>query len=589
MLNFKDREWLLLGLGTGIITVLIFLTPILDDLELLSYDYRLYIKSLIEAESQDDIVIVEIDKESLEEVGKWPWPRTYHANLIKELNQAGAKIIGFDILFDFPKERDEDRALAKQLLKSNKVVLPYILENKEIRQLSLWGLIRSRKLESGEIRYPIEIFKNKARGLGYLNLTQDSDGKVRRIDLIKEDLTPFAIKLAEEYNQDKRDFLAKELLINFHHSDTYFQSISFIKVLEGDYSEDFFKDKLVVVGATERLLRDYLINPFSFVKGYLPGVVIQAEIIDNYLKDSFIATIDDWLVVGCLVLFSLVTAIIYGRLIPIQGVNILVLSFIFMSLLGVLFLINFNLFIPITPFILISILNLVISNLRAYWQSEARKNHLQYTFSRYLSKDVIEKVINLPEKDYLMGERREISVLFIDLSGFTSFSEGKSSVEVVEILNKYLSLIIDEVLKFGGTLDKFLGDGAMVFFGAPTDQLDHAVCAIELALSLQSKVENNQQLPLPISIGINTGRAIVGNIGSTKRSDYTAIGDTVNTAARIEGLAKGGEILIGEGTYQQIEGKFKVKLKSQVVLRGKINKENIYEVIREESYYGKEF
>jgi adenylate cyclase len=583
MLKFKNREWLLSGSITGIIVVIIFLSPMLDNLELLSYDYRLYIRSLIESGSQDNIVIVEIDEESLEGIGKWPWSRTYHAKLIRELNQAGAKIIGFDILFDFPKGSDEDRELSKQLLESNKVVLPYVLEDKEIRELSFWGLIRSRKLWSGEIKYPIEDFKYNARELGYLNLIQDSDGKVRRIKFIDHDLTPFAIKLAEEYSQEDKDFLAEELLINFHHNENYFKSISFTKVLQGDYPQGFFQGKLVLVGATERTLRDYLITPFSFVKGYLAGVLIHAEIIDNYLKDSFIYNINDLQVIFYLILFSLFTAIIYSRLSPIQGIIILILSFVLIVFTGILSLLNFNIFVPIIPFILISILNLVISNLMAYWEVKDRKEHLQRTFSRYLSNEVIEKVINLPEKDYLKGERREITVLFIDLNDFTSFSERKSSVEVVGILNKYLSVIIDEVLRFGGTLDKFLGDGVMVFFGAPIDQVDHGLRAIELALSLQNKVDNDEELPLSISIGINTGRAVVGNIGSTKRSDYTAIGDVVNTAARIEGLAGGGEILIGEGTYQQIKDSFRIEVKSPVTLRGKLKEENIYKVIREES------
>ncbi|AGB41281.1 putative transmembrane sensor domain protein [Halobacteroides halobius DSM 5150] len=574
----KQKSWLILGLIIGIVITVIFASGLLKDLELVTYDYRLLFKSLFTVNRQDKIVIVKIDQFSLDKLGGWPWPRRYHAQLIKILNQAGAKLIGFDILFDLPSTAKEDQQLKKAVSKAQNVFLPSTLDLQVVKTLT------DEEINIQQINTPLTKFKRVAAGGGYLNLLPDRDGKIRRLTIINtKKISPFSINLARSYNNVSIDLKKQDLLINFHYQTDYFKQISYSKVLNGNFTTGTFKDKIVLIGATDDALQDYLMTPLALIKGFIPGIIVQAEIIDNYLQDSFIHKLSLVNTSILVLLSSLILAYLYKMLSPFTGIILTIVALILIVIISCWGLINFNLFIPLIPFILVTILNLIFNNLVAYLQIEKRKDRLQTVFARYLAPEVIERMVNLSDKDYLKGERREISVLFVDLVGFTNFAENKTSDQVVNVLNRYFAVITEECFKLDGTLDKFLGDGAMIFFGAPTQQNDHANKAVQLALNIQEKIENNPEFPLRVTIGINTGLALVGNIGSKKRSDYTAIGDVVNTAARIETEAKTNQILIGEETYHTIKNKFLVQKKAKVKVKGKEKEVKIYQVIKEES------
>ncbi|GAB6098363.1 adenylate/guanylate cyclase domain-containing protein [Halanaerocella petrolearia] len=566
----QQNKWLLIGAIVAGAVIILLSSGLLEDLELLTYDYRLLFKSLFTVNKQTDIVIVTIDKQSLTDLGSWPWPRSYHAQLINRLNQAGAKVIGFDILFDLPSTSKEDNKLQKTLAKYDNIFLPYTLNLSLIR-----GFNRQQvKLES--INHPLKKFKKYIAGSGYLNLLPDRDGKIRKVTLLKE-VTPFAIEIAKNYNQRVENFTQEDLLINYHYQTDYFPQISYSQVLAGKFSAGFFQDKLVLVGATADTLGDYLMTPLAIVKGYLPGVRVHAEIIGNYLEDSFIYRVDISKVIMLLIIFSLLLAYIYQRSSLLRKIIIFSISLIVILAINLWLLIKYNLNFPLVPFVLVSIFNLITTSILSYLTIEKRKERLQTVFARYLAPEIIEEVINLPDRDYLKGQHQDITILFLDLVGFTEFAEGKRPTEVVQLLNRYLDLVTEETFNFEGTLDKFLGDGAMIFFGAPKEQVDHAQRAVKLALKLKRKVNENN-LPLDITIGLNTGQAVVGNIGSTKRSDYTAIGDVVNTAARIESKAQAGEILISATTYQLVEDNFIIEFKEEIQLKGKKDLTDIYQI-----------
>ncbi|GAB6138564.1 CHASE2 domain-containing protein [Halanaerobaculum tunisiense] len=567
----QNNSWLLVGSLIAILVTIIFISGILQDIELVTYDYRLLIKSLFTVNKQSDIVIVKIDQKSLTELGAWPWSREYHAQLIKKLNQAGAEVIGFDVLFDLATTPQADNRLANELSRWDNILLPSTVELKMIKS---W---QEKKIKVNQVNPPLDKFNQQALKGGYLNLVPDQDGKIRRVTLLEEEgLTPFALKLARRYSQQEKKIINKEGLINFHYQSNYFTKISYSEVLTADFPEGFFQDKLVLIGATDSSLQDYLMTPLAMVKGYLPGVRIQAEIIDSYLQDSFLYNLNNLKTIGLILLYSLGLAYIYHRIALGPGLIVTGLQLSVMIAINLWLLVAFNLVIPIIPIILITILNLISSNLISYWEIADKKKRLKTVFSRYLAPRVVEEVIDLADEDYLQGQRREISVLFIDLVGFTTFSEDQEAREVVNLLNQYFSLVTEETFQLAGTLDKFLGDGAMIFFGAPVKQTDHAQKAVHLALELRTKINQDSDIPLAITVGINTGRAIVGNIGSIKRSDYTAIGDVVNTAARIETEAQSNEILIGEKTAQQINDEFLVKLKQVVQLPGQEKKTKLY-------------
>jgi adenylate cyclase len=211
------------------------------------------------------------------------------------------------------------------------------------------------------------------------------------------------------------------------------------------------------------------------------------------------------------------------------------------------------------------------SRLRLYEQRVL----LRDTLSRYVSTDMTEEILKNPESLQLGGQRRHLTVLFADIKAFTSLSEKMDPAEVVEVLNYYFTSMVDLVFEHQGTLDKFLGDGLMAFFGAPLPVPRAASQAVACAIAMQQRLRAMQQegsTPITgIRVGVNTGEAIIGNIGSEKRMDYTIIGDVVNVAARLLEVAKEQQapIVIGEATYREVEGNFSLKQGPSVILRGR--------------------
>ena len=218
--------------------------------------------------------------------------------------------------------------------------------------------------------------------------------------------------------------------------------------------------------------------------------------------------------------------------------------------------------------------------------SEIRRySSLKDMFSRYVAKQVVEKISSSDEQLTLHGEKRDVTVLFSDIRGFTTMTEQLEPTEVVSILNEYFSCMIDVIYQYEGTLDKFLGDGIMCLFGAPMEQSNHPVRAARTALAMQEaldifnqKQRRQGQRILEVGIGINSGDAVVGNVGSEKRLEYTAIGDNVNLAARLQAIAQGGQILISESTYQAIKSQASVKKLPPVNVKGKAQQVQIYEL-----------
>lgn len=214
-----------------------------------------------------------------------------------------------------------------------------------------------------------------------------------------------------------------------------------------------------------------------------------------------------------------------------------------------------------------------------------RYSSLKMMFSRYVAKQVVDKLMT-SEELMLLGEKREVTVLFSDIRDFSKMAEELEPTEVVAILNAYFSRMIDVIYTHEGTLDKFLGDGIMCIFGAPIEQPDHALRAAQTALAMQQALaEFNQwqllkgQPTLEVGIGINTGNVLVGNVGSEKRMEYTAIGNNVNLAARLQSIATGGQILLNESTYQAIHTQIQANKLSPVKIKGKVGHVQIYELL----------
>jgi len=219
-------------------------------------------------------------------------------------------------------------------------------------------------------------------------------------------------------------------------------------------------------------------------------------------------------------------------------------------------------------------------------RSLGEKEHIKRAFSRYVAREVVDQILKDPEHLVLTGERREVTVLFCDVRGFTPTAERLSPEEVVGLLNNFYNLMIDTIFRYQGTVDKFLGDGVMAVFGAPIYRQDHAVQAVRAALDMQvgiralsDRLVEEGKDPIAVGIGVNAGEAIAGTVGTDERMEYTVIGDNVNLAARLEANALAGQILISEQTYRRVEEQVTARSLGRIKVKGKQGEIGVYEVV----------
>jgi len=219
-------------------------------------------------------------------------------------------------------------------------------------------------------------------------------------------------------------------------------------------------------------------------------------------------------------------------------------------------------------------------------RSLGEKEHIKRAFSRYVAREVVDQILKDPENLVLTGERREVTVLFCDVRGFTPTAERLSPEEVVGLLNNFYNLMIDTIFRYQGTVDKFLGDGVMAVFGAPIYRQDHAVQAVRAALDMQAGIRalsdrlvEEGKDPIAVGIGVNAGEAIAGTVGTDERMEYTVIGDNVNLAARLEANALAGQILISEQTYRRVEDQVTARALGRIKVKGKQGEIGVYEVV----------
>lgn len=572
----KSKEQPINYLASVVIVILVYgilSLGLFTDLENTFYDYRAILRAMLSQEIEDRIVMVNIDEASLREAGHWPWPRRYHAYLLNQLHQDGAKVIAMDIVFDLPSNEEDDAIFAKSIEEAGNVVLGNTLD------LQLEYLLSGRRLEIRGINNPLPQLVDAARGIGYYNIMQDRDGAIRRLNILEteEDLLPLSLRAIEVYYDEPLTFAKEEILIDFNRPLKSFLSIPYYKALQRDFPPGFFQDKIVFVGATDPVFRDYLTTPLDLWQGYWPGVYIHAQIVSNALDGRSIRSLPSFIVFFSFLLLSLLGAHVFSSCSPVSGLKFLALFVFSITLLLFLLFIFFQFYFPLLTPLLILFFNFISCALSWYLLVDRKRREVRDFFSHYVPPQVVDRIIEEENLSW-KGEEMDVSIAFVDISSFTTFSEQNNPVEVVDYLNQYLKFIVEEVFRVEGTLDKFLGDGAMVIFGAPIKQKDHARRAVEFATTLQERIKENEEMALFMTVGIHSGPAIVGNVGSEARMEYTAIGDTVNTAARLQGVATKGEIIISEVTYQLVKDHFSFLPRGEVSLKGKDKPVKIYEV-----------
>ncbi|MFZ5365500.1 MAG: CHASE2 domain-containing protein [Patescibacteria group bacterium] len=553
------------------------------------FDRQLTDKLFISEKISNQVVIIGIDDHSIEELGQWPFSRRQHARLIEKLERGGALAIGYDVTFS--ERSADDQLLFSTIFNYDNLVFP------------MEGTIRVREGDVPVFKktlWPIAEIKDKFR-IGHTVLVPDLDGIVRQAPFyIAENgskVPPFFIQVIKQAGQwsgiegvNPYQYQYSDLglfRIFFFGPKQTFRTYSFASVLENDFNLDLVKDKIVLVGATAKNLHDeYFVPPSNGTA--MPGVEIQANLIEGYRQNRFLKNIGNE---ADYFLHLLMLGLIFGILLNLSRPRYIALwlsgaMLVYLLMVAWLFSIGYivPVFYPLLLMIIIAVFNLIVR----YFFEIREKNKIRQGFSQYVAKEVVDQLIKNPEKLNLGGERKKLTVLFSDIRSFTSLAESMPPERLVDLLNDYLSAMGEAVIENNGVIDKFIGDAIMAFWGAPLDNPRQETDALRTALYMAERLkvfnEKNAGLGRPelkIGIGINTGDVIVGNIGSKKRFDYTAIGDEVNLASRLESLTKfyGVQIIASAKTKQMVDAEFLWRYLDTVAVAGKSEGVKIYQLM----------
>lgn len=533
-------------------------------------------------------VIVAIDDESLGRIGRWPWDRNVHARLVDRLSSAGASVIAYDVNFPEPSNPSSDQALAEAFARGSETVLP--------AELTFSLTPRGLSYDPEKIVRPIPALLTDTHS-GFSNVPLDIDGVARRLPLRVEarnarEYAAFAWIAAElagrtpDASEVPLDRYGR-MTINFPNAPgEAFPTLVAADVLEGDFATSTVAGKVVFVGATARDLHDEQLVATSRGEP-MSGVEIHASIYDTIVQRRWLMPVPLWLQALLLVLAGL----LLGFIVPVLRAR---LGFLVAVLLWVTWIVTaFVIFdrgyvLDIVWPSLLVVFGYVALVLERWVSSERERRQLRGAFSRYVSANVVDSLMKDPAKLKLGGQRRNMSVLFSDLRGFTTLSEGLRPEELVEVLNKYLDEMTNIVFEEGGTLDKYIGDAVMAFWNAPLDQDDHAKRAVRTAIRMRNTLDEMNKtgafpkgIELKVGVGINSGDMVVGNIGGERRYDYTVIGDSVNLASRTEGLCKeyGVQIIVTENTKAGLDDTFVLRPLDKVAVKGKKEPILIYHVM----------
>ncbi|UCE38559.1 MAG: adenylate/guanylate cyclase domain-containing protein [Thermoplasmata archaeon] len=527
----------------------------------------------------DEIVIVAIDDYSFRKLGMFPWPRGHFAKVIENINQSS--VIGIDITFDLATDTENDSELAASL-KTGKVVLAIEYTSFFYRDGELYG--ESLLKPNATLGTPGVDFET-----GFVNLYTDSDGVTRsftpHISGV-EDHDHFSMVIVGEYLGITPDLGNSRMLINFFAPPEGYEYISFYDVYNKSIPSSYFKGKIVLIGITSPVEHDDAIVPIS--NKAMPGVEINANLVQSILTRDFLYYQDDISAICTMFLFALLTGILLFRFrmhIATILLAALAIAYIFAS---VIYTFNSGIIMNIL-YPLLSITMVYIPIVVIYYRTEEKsRKWITSVFGKYVSPVVIDNLIKNPDRIKLGGEKRNITIFFSDIRGFTPISEKLDPEELVRLLNEYLTEMTSIIRRDRGLVDKYMGDAIMAFWGAPLDLPDHAEMACSSCLDMMDKLGELQKkwkkegIPsFNIGIGLNSGDAIVGNMGSFDRFDYTALGDNVNLASRMEGLNKlyGTNIIITENTHKIVKDKFEFRKLDAVKVKGKKKPILIYELL----------
>lgn len=591
-----------------------------------------------------NILIVGIDAASINKVGiPWPWPRQFHASLVDALNKADTKLIIFDIIFDtisplslqtqdiqgketiaksqFDAGKEDDDIFAKSLSQAKNVILACEAEPLSKTQYQpVLPITPYFKALNFDISF-----------LGNSSITYDHDNFVRRAKIFFPEFqadpalsSSIAFRAAQKFFNTRAEVLSeefikignkifpKEILINFYGPSETITTISYWKALDLIYAgnNEIFKDKIVFIGRTKlkasidpfKSVRspDSFPTPFGSITPNFSGVEIQASILSNLIQNSYIIKMHKVLLLSLMLIIGFISFLIVSQF-RTRLVTCFYFCFLFSAIYMVIsfaFLIFFNISIPPTfPTYGIILPIYFINFLDQYFVVDQARRRQSKIFRQLVPVQVADEIEKMnPEQLALGGTKRTVTALFTDIQNFTGLCEKYAPEIIVNILNQFFTEMVKTIHKHNGLVDKFIGDAIMALWGAPKvlDNEAQAKLAAECALAMKEELKTLNQLwkrsgltdVLNIRIGINTAEAITGNVGSPQRIQFSAIGDGVNVASRLEGVNKvyGTTIILSAHTAVHLKNSFNLRELDSVIVPGKDIPLDIYELIPKDEF-----
>ena len=597
--------------------------------------------------TEKNIVLAEIDDESLMILGRWPWSRTKWANFIDIMNEAGAKVLAFDIIFSEPElacnQKSPDDILATsikrfQSINGNKVILPFLTTDNtgsffKETPISLFEMVVDSKSKENfksfhieDATYPISTLIDSSVGLGFIDTIPDYDGVFRKYSLVKNiDETIYvpsmglsaAIffnnpKVSLEVSSPHEGYLSigksevqlqedGQGRIRYIGGRKYYPRVSLKDILNPNADKnslkELFKKKIVYIGSSATGAHDLRHTP---IDSQLPGVYTHMNITSSILNSYFYKSRDLSLIYSFLFLFSGIIIIIFTQQFfknAILDIFILVAALSGIYYLDKFYLIpeGYEIRLAFSYFCFIGIYSW--NTLLNFSEANQEKKQIKGAFSRYVAPAIVNQMLSEPDKLVLGGEKKNITCIFSDVRDFTSISEKLTPAELSQCLNIYMSRMTDILFETYGTLDKYIGDAIVGYWGAPLELENHAYHAVRgsiqmiEALPAINELFKTQGFPqFNVGIGLNSGECSVGNMGSDSIFSYTALGDNMNLGSRLESLCKyyGVQINISEFTLAAIpddkKKEFKFRSIDIVRVKGKEKPVRIYEVLHQQHH-----
>ena len=558
-------------------------------------------------DSDPHIVVVAVDNESIEALGQFPWDRAVYASFLEMVNQDGFEpaAIAFDITFSDASNEESDTMFAEALASYNNVILPMVgVTTGDVFQTSV--VHTDQYLQTTHVFYPFDLLAQYTHH-AHINRVVSHDGVIRQAWLKIQapdgtiipslaykavEMTGADLSFYDEYTdrQKTSDPIAKNTMTIAYDlvTDDYL-TVPFVNVLYGDIPPETFQNAIVFVGATA--------TGVSGDSGQDSGptplerdtklVYVHANIANQLLQGSYIQYAPN-----VLELILIAIAYILFMLLPWRFKNLYTFSMVILSIVIIYFAQQYsyqqlNYHISIIYMLEAMLIAYVFNvSLKSYME-QSQKNFVTRQFGRYISPDLVKDIVKQGMDIQIGGISKRITILFLDIRGFTSLSEQLTPAEVVDVLNTKFTMITKTALENNGTIDKFIGDAAMILFNAPLDVADHEKMAVLTAYQIQQSMNPIREqllekygVEVNIGIGIHTGNVVIGNIGSYLRMDYTAIGDSVNIASRIESGTVAGQILVSEEVYKATSNSFEYGDGVEKMFKGKSQPIAIYELLK---------